>query len=152
MSILENRCGLCTLCCKLTAVPELKKPLGVWCDNCNVNSGCKIYVNRPPSCKNFKCVWYRKENLLPELRPDICGVIFEKLIGISTYLALVSSEMPDAWLSPIVLESITNLLKSGAVVVIIIEGKTDKYILLPYNKTKEEAIIEINSVLPKYNL
>jgi len=146
----EGRCGSCTLCCRLTAIPELQKPLNTWCHCCEINKGCRVYKTRPQSCRKFECVWYKKRDLLPELRPDRCGVMFEKLFGTNTYLALLSSENSRAWHVPPVKTAILGLLESGAVVIVLIGTGTEKHLLLPIGKTEEEVIEELNSILPNY--
>jgi len=59
-------------------VEELQKPP---CAKCKYEEGrCGIYVSRPPSCREFKCLWLDlvgTEYELPKaMRPDKCGVIF----------------------------------------------------------------------------
>lgn len=50
-------CGGCTACCKLMEVTELQKPMGRWCQHCAIGEGCKIYEERPESCRGFRCAW-----------------------------------------------------------------------------------------------
>jgi len=50
-------CGTCTLCCKVLAVDELKKPHGKWCAHCKTGQGCGIYDTRPAECRDFRCTW-----------------------------------------------------------------------------------------------
>ncbi|MGQ9372000.1 hypothetical protein [Azospirillum sp. ST 5-10] len=66
----KRTCGDCTLCCKLMGVPELKKPAARWCDACDRGSGCTVYAERPPSCRNFECFWLMDEAFPDDLRPD----------------------------------------------------------------------------------
>jgi len=78
-----NDCGTCTLCCKVMGVPDLNKLPGEWCVHCDPKVGCKIYDDRPESCKDFECLWLQAQtrpddNMAkkPELRPDKCkGVV-----------------------------------------------------------------------------
>ena len=51
------------------------------------------------------------------LRPDMCGVIFEKLVDGHTYLALVDPKREYAWKEAQVLAVITQLNKQGFSVV-----------------------------------
>ena len=46
--------------------------------HCKVGSGCVIYDERPPSCRDFGCVWLNLPDALPEesQRPDRLGVVF----------------------------------------------------------------------------
>ena len=56
----KNRiCGACTACCKTHEVVEINKPAGVWCAHCEIGKGCRIYNERPQTCKSFRCLWLR---------------------------------------------------------------------------------------------
>jgi hypothetical protein len=35
-----------------------------WCQHCEIGVGCKIYEDRPETCKNFICGWLK--GLVPE--------------------------------------------------------------------------------------
>lgn len=63
-------CGSCTLCCKLLAITELKKPPGEWCKHCVERSGCQIYPERPAECREFSCIWLLDPHLGPEWKPE----------------------------------------------------------------------------------
>jgi Fe-S-cluster containining protein len=56
--------------------------------------GCRIYTARPPSCREFVCVW-AQGGIPKEHRPDKVGVCFtsdgERLIG------FVDPQRPTAW-------------------------------------------------------
>lgn len=69
-------CGECSLCCKLMGIDELSKPLGVWCQHAAPGCGCRIYSDRPESCRAFECAWLKEPEWPDELRPDRAGVIF----------------------------------------------------------------------------
>jgi hypothetical protein len=137
-----NSCGTCTLCCCLTEVPELKKPLTIWCNYCNKEKGCTIYEQRPESCRSFQCVWL-KDKLHASLRPDICHVLFEQLPIGPTFLALVDKEHKDAWKIGMPAKLISEFLTAGFGVVISIDGGNESCILPPKGKTKEEVYEDI---------
>lgn len=74
-------CGPCSACCRAMGVHELKK--GAWqaCEHLR-ESACGIYSRRPASCRNFACQWLRgvlevDGTVDGDLRPDVCGVIFD---------------------------------------------------------------------------
>ena len=69
-------CGECTACCTAFPVKELKKPIATECDY--ADEGCKIYNDRPQSCQDCLCAWITQPVAVLELRPDKCGVIFER--------------------------------------------------------------------------
>lgn len=54
----ERICGTCSLCCKLTYIPELNKSIDTWCRHARPGSGgCSIYSERPAPCRSFICGW-----------------------------------------------------------------------------------------------
>lgn len=70
-------CGECTLCCTLLQVSELNKEAGESCKYCTTK--CSIYLERPLACKEFSCAYHQMKKASSNLRPDNCGIIFEKL-------------------------------------------------------------------------
>ena len=116
-SLSNNRCGSCALCCLIPVVPEIAKPINFWCAFCDTVTGCKIYNTRPQSCRTYFCLWYVNPQMPITLRPDMCGVIFEKLVDGHTYLALVDPKREYAWKEAQVLAVITQLNKQGFSVV-----------------------------------
>ncbi|RTM05672.1 MAG: hypothetical protein EKK31_15020 [Hyphomicrobiales bacterium] len=63
--ISDRKCGTCTLCCKVMGIEEIAKPQGVWCPECQIGRGCKIYEKRPAECQAFYC-GYRSWPVLGE--------------------------------------------------------------------------------------
>lgn len=74
-----QKCGECTLCCKTCKIEEVNSSNGVYCRFCNLSVGCEIYDQRPEECEIFKCCYLQMNNVHPDLRPDRCGVVFEKI-------------------------------------------------------------------------
>lgn len=73
-------CGECTLCCELLNVPWMNSPAGHICKKCKIGKGCGIYNSSiPKDCLNYKCAYNQMEKVSINLRPDKCGVIFERL-------------------------------------------------------------------------
>lgn len=101
MMIAANRtCGPCTLCCKLLAVYEIKKPDHEWCNHCSTKAGCAIYESRPQSCREFRCLWLRGVGP-DELRPDRSKVIMNASADQKSVVLHVDPSRPDAWRSEI---------------------------------------------------
>lgn len=73
----SNKCGACTVCCVLCAIEELDKRSGETCTHCD--KGCVIYESRPQPCRGFSCAYHQAKKVNIALRPDNCGVMFEKL-------------------------------------------------------------------------
>ncbi len=63
----NRKCGDCNLCCK---IPHILKPKNFktkmysWCKHCEIGVGCKIYNDRPKTCKDFICAWLK--GIVPE--------------------------------------------------------------------------------------
>lgn len=74
-----RRCGQCSVCCWLCAVPKLDKPVHTPCRHLDPSGDfgkCSIYANRPGDCARYACSWldgyFREDD-----RPDVSGVAFE---------------------------------------------------------------------------
>lgn len=88
-------CEGCTLCCKLTAIPELKKPAQRWCQHVDIGKGCTIYEDRPPVCRQFYCGWLIDERIGDDWRPrDIR--MFVKFQS-KRIVLFVDKDRRDAW-------------------------------------------------------
>ena len=73
----QRQCGDCSLCCKVLGIPELEKPKDSWCPNFAPGIGCRIYANRPPSCRNFNCRWLTDPTMGPEWKPSLCKMVVD---------------------------------------------------------------------------
>ncbi len=132
------KCGECTICCLVTACPELQKPVNRWCRFCTVGKGCRIYDRRPPSCKKFMCLWFEHTRMPVDLRPDKCHVMFESLPGYSIVMAYVDPDNPEAWHSSRVMEVINALVINRQAVMVTVE-KGEKDLLLPIGMKPEDV-------------
>jgi len=54
---------------------ELQKPSGTKCQHCDIGIGCKIYLSRPPVCRDWHCGWRLLEFLDEGWRPDKSKVL-----------------------------------------------------------------------------
>jgi hypothetical protein len=72
----DRDCGDCTGCCVELAIvtPELSKPAGSPCQFCT-GTGCGIYAERPPVCRDYNCLWRSLPNVDESWRPDRSGVM-----------------------------------------------------------------------------
>ncbi len=108
-------CDGCTMCCKLLPIADMDSPSGVYCKECNITVGCKIYNKRPEDCKMFNCAYKQVEIINTDLNPDKCGVIFEKATS-KIFLGTIDDSvfcLPD-----IVKVQIDMFLKQGFSVVL----------------------------------
>jgi hypothetical protein len=77
MAEMSRQCGDCSLCCKVLGIPELEKPKDAWCPNFLAGTGCRIYADRPPSCRNFVCRWLSDTAMGPEWKPNVCKMVVD---------------------------------------------------------------------------
>lgn len=136
------------MCCKLTFVPEINKPVNTWCPKCEIGEGCKEYETRPDSCKSYRCIWL-SGGLSLDMRPDKCKVLFERLPSGKTYLALIDPDRLDSWKEPIVRSTIDDLISANKTVVVNV--KPIQY-LLPKGRKPEEVVEDIMSTAKMYGL
>lgn len=121
-----RQCGTCTLCCKVMRIEELDKPVGQWCPNCAIGSGCKIYADRPQSCRDFHCGYMFWENNIGEhwypakSRMVIVSELNGKRIGIR-----VDPSRPDAWRT----QPYYNEIKAWAQATRVPEGRADAFVV-----------------------
>ena len=92
-----RECGSCTLCCKVAAVEEVRKPNGVWCSHCVAGKRCTIYDQRPLSCRSFYCQWMVEKTLGPEWKPERAKFALVKTDGGHRLTALVDPGFSSAW-------------------------------------------------------
>lgn len=130
-----KECGSCTMCCKLTEVPELQKPVNEWCPACEIGTGCNHYETRPQSCTSFSCDWLLSE-MKDDLRPDRCGVVFEKMNGEDIVLVLRAYKEQE--LSDRVRQIIGDIVMRGFSVAV--NGKPVR--IIPHKRTTAQAVFD----------
>lgn len=112
----KRECGSCTMCCKTMGVIDMDppKPIHTWCAHCDKGKGCRIYEDRPPSCRGFDCIWLQDEFgvMGPELRPDKTGVVLQPLIN-GAVVAHCDPSRPTAWRHPKLLPILKRLAAAG---------------------------------------
>ncbi len=69
---ISRECGTCTACCQVMIVPELNKPANQACQY--ADDGCTMYEHRPPTCKDWDCLWIKGE-FRERDRPDKIGFV-----------------------------------------------------------------------------
>jgi hypothetical protein len=107
-------CGTCTLCCKVAAVDEVSKQMGVWCPHCLRHGGCAIYDSRPPSCRAFHCQWMVEQGLGPEWKPDRAKFALTKTEAGRRLTVLVDPGYPSAWRRSPYYENLKHWAEIGA--------------------------------------
>ena len=136
-------CGDCTICCTLLPVPVLDKPEGQDCVHCN--KGCMIHATKSDYCKSFNCAYVQMDHVSETLRPDICGVIFEKfdtfILGVFDYRKDRMSEDAGRQVQMFVKEGIPVVLvngKVGGAIVYAPEGTDEAKIMQAYYDLRAE--------------
>jgi hypothetical protein len=120
------------------AIEELRKPVGVLCEHCQPGVGCKIYEDRPPSCRGFECAWLTSEMLPEEWRPDkikamVVGNGDEVLTMWVTYLDKMTREA----------KLLANALVEQGNIVLLAEGKDKRKALVPRGMAGSHPLIQI---------
>ena len=74
----QRTCGTCTLCCRLVPVKDkdLIKPANQRCQHQSA-VGCRIYADRPFSCRMWSCQWLLGADL-PQ-RPDFSHYVVDPM-------------------------------------------------------------------------
>jgi hypothetical protein len=125
-------CDGCNACCKILEVKEIAKPFLQWCPHAAPGAGCKIYPDRPQSCRTFECTWLAsqrrvaEERMAPELRPDRCHVIFAPVDELDPEHRLhvhVSPHHPNAWTRKDVKRWIERIVNRGVTVILRVGEK-----------------------------
>jgi hypothetical protein len=106
-------CGSCTKCCTVLGIAEIKKPAWEECPNVAAGIGCKIYSDRPASCRQFICGWLLDPYMGPDLKPENCHVVFYQRSE-QHIVATCDAAYPDAWRKPNVVEFLHRLAKANA--------------------------------------
>jgi len=110
----------------------------VYCSFCEPNVGCNIYDHRPEECKTFKCCYLQMNEVHPDLRPDKCGVVFEK---INDTLILGSLDGKLKEMSDLIHRQIRSFGNEG-ISVMIQQFNPYKFICFYIKGAKKEDIIK----------
>lgn len=86
-----RKCGECQLCCRVLPSPRapLNKPGNTRCIYQQHRKGCRIYANRPISCRTFSCRWLADPETAGMSRPDRSHYVLDPTWD---YVTLVPTE------------------------------------------------------------
>jgi len=124
-------CGECTVCCTLSAVPELNKKAWEQCFNC-VDNGCEIYGKHPQVCKDFECA-YLQGGRDVKFRPDKCGVMFWK----KSKRIFCGAAMPGVPIADLALKQIGSFKNQDYSVILLKPGEKPHIELAKGHNEKE---------------
>lgn len=134
-----KECGKCGMCCYTSDIIELNKKHYTWCKY--FKDKCEIYDTRPLSCKSFACYWLNSD-LSEDLRPDKCGVMFERVVGYPIYLAVTFPYQLEALQSKEIGEVIKSLIEKGYSVVTG-HGPGGRSYIFPSKSVSGQEVIEM---------
>lgn len=157
LPVLVNPCGDCRLCCRIMAVNDLDppKPRNQWCEHVEMSVGCRIYEIRPPTCRDFECMWLQAQShptgrheFTPDLNPKKCGVVFvyfdqDGRKGIAVH---VDPARPLAWSESNVRKVWEGVARAGLMVVIAIGSRR-----IVYNNMVREPV-EFEGINPEFEV
>lgn len=96
----ERACDGCTLCCKVFAIPEFKKPMGVWCPHVVKGRGCGIYEERPYVCRATNCLWLANAEVPDYWKPDRSKMVLAGDAAGTLISVLVDAGYENNWKKP----------------------------------------------------
>ena len=125
-------CEECTLCCTMFPVNWLNKEMNTDCKHCNL--GCMIHDTKPSECSDYNCMYAQVENVPKALRPDISGIIFDKMTDKIIYGMLDPKKNP----SEIGKKQIGAFISQGFSVIMASSKKTEnRYLINPAHDENE---------------
>lgn len=76
---MTRTCGDCQLCCRLLAVPPLRKLAGERCKHQKFKTGCTVYnkPGMPPECRLWNCRWLVNDDMQDQARPDRSHIVVD---------------------------------------------------------------------------
>jgi hypothetical protein len=125
-----KQCGDCSLCCKVLGIAELDKPKDAWCPNFVAGAGCRIYPDRPPSCRNFSCSWLTDATMGPEWKPSVCKMVLDakpRMLAVHVDPAVSRPWRSEPYYS--VLKRLSAQGMSRSIIVLVIERRRNIVIL-----------------------
>lgn len=138
----ENKCGTCTMCCKLLGILEISKPKGEWCPMCEKGKGCKAYEVRPPSCAGYQCMWLSSQSsdrpLDGRFRPDVTKVVItEQNNKVHVHC---DPGYPSAWKTGEMGAFLERIDEAGIIVIVDTGHPTKKWML---RRLKRDTVARI---------
>jgi hypothetical protein len=126
----------------------LNKAANVWCKNCDVGKGCKIYDDRPEVCVTFKCIWLESQTKVKPpmpawMRPDKSKVMLAPSTTDEVLAVHVDPLHRDAWRKDAFTEIFVNFLSTiGQAVCISYDSGPNKHLI-----TMKHGVLSIRPVV-----
>ena len=90
-------CDGCTLCCKLLNVRTLNKPRLVWCQDCAIGVGCRVYETRPRECIEFYCLYRISPELEEVWKPSVSKMLLNYAASAKQVNVHTDPDFPGMW-------------------------------------------------------
>lgn len=120
----------------------MDSPAGELCKHCN-DIGCEIFNTAPKDCLIYECAYIQMDKASINIRPDKCGVIFEK---ISNKIFIGTIDPNQIKPQKIVMKQISAFLNDGYSV-ILYRPKIKKIIIFnTSDRTKESVWFEFKII------
>jgi hypothetical protein len=155
-----RKCGDCTLCCKLLAVPPLDKVAGERCKYQRHSKGCTVYHTRkmPRACGFWNCRWLVGDDTADQSRPDRSHIVIDIMpdfitlsydnqgepFKLQVVQAWIDPNFPDAHRDPAFRAYVLRRGLEGIATMIRSNGK-DSMVLFPPNMATDNEWHEITS-------
>jgi hypothetical protein len=81
------------------------------------------------------------------MRPDQCGVMFERLVDAPAFLAMVDPKRPNSWMVEPAKQIIVKLIKDGYSIIVHNGINRQKHILLAEGQTVDDVMKGINHAI-----
>jgi hypothetical protein len=131
------------MCCKELELHTVASAIGELCRYCTVGTGCQIYDSRPDECKQYQCMWSQMEHVADDLRPDRCGVIFDRS-GDDVITGRINK---DDDISPLVRAQVEAFMREGFSVVIFKGKQSLAYMQEEHSREYVTGVIDGRSEL-----
>lgn len=93
-------CDGCKACCFTHQVTSLTTEITGIFEHCphECQSGCRIYGNHPPACKEYRCSWLKGHIGGPNDRPDKLGLVIDQydFQGVKNFCYVAMETFPGA--------------------------------------------------------
>ena len=136
-------CDGCTLCCVELETHDIPSAIGEACRHCTVAVGCQIHESRPKECQDYQCMWTQMEQVGEKLRPDKCGIIFDR-IGDDVITGRLSE---DRDMTPLIEGQLASFLREGFSIVVFHGEKHLAYLQDHHDREYVIGVIDDGSKL-----
>lgn len=134
-------CGECTACCTLFPVKWLNKGINTPCIHCD--KGCLIQDTKPDECRDFNCAYIQSGATNEKLRPDNCGIVFEKVSDRIFYGTVI----PEAKITDYAKGQVNAFVKQGFSVVLASLNETSNKFFINIDHDEYEIRNEFAEIL-----